>query len=74
MHSFAMLSIYFFKENNSCSFAFEIIIDYNFKFYFSVSLPMYVWSDLQALKALNFLEVSEKRCIPSIPTAQSPNV
>ena len=54
MHSFAMLSIYFFRENNSYSFAIEIIIDYNFKFYFSVSLPMHVWSDLQALKAPEF--------------------
>ena len=38
------------KGVNSNSFAFEIIIDCIFEFYFSISQPVYVWSDLQAFE------------------------
>lgn len=37
------------KENNN-SFAFEIIIDFNFNIYFSLSQPTHAWADLQGFE------------------------
>lgn len=49
MYLLALLSMWYFsfKENNNSLFLFEVIIDRNFRFYFSVHTPMHVWSDIQ---------------------------
>lgn len=51
MHLLAMLSMIFFREYNSNSFAFEIIIDCNFKFYFLYFNQCIVWLDLQGFES-----------------------